>query len=63
MSNQANFSPIYELSIGGPSILTEQLLPAIGIDLPGSLTFLQQDKFHSQTVIQNYQHLKFNHPL
>ena len=40
MSNQANFfSDIYELSIGGPSILTEQLLPAIGIDLPGSLTF------------------------
>ena len=40
LSNQANFfSDIYELSIGGPSILTEQLLPALGIDLPGSLTF------------------------
>ena len=40
MSNQANFfSDIYELGIGGPSILTEQLLPAIGIDLPGSSHF------------------------
>ena len=46
LSNQANFfSDIYELSLGGPSILAEQLLPALGIDLPGSLTFLQQDKF------------------
>lgn len=40
MSNQANFfEDIYELNLGGPSILTEKLLPAIGIDLPGKMTF------------------------
>jgi len=40
MSNQANFfEDVYELNIGGPSILTEKLLPAIGINLPGTMTF------------------------
>ena len=40
MSNQANFfEDIYELNLGGPSILSEKLLPALGIDLPGKMTF------------------------
>ncbi len=40
MSNGANyFQDIYELSIGGPGILAEKLLPALGLDLPGKITF------------------------
>lgn len=40
MSNQANFfEDVYELNLGGPSILTEKILPAIGIDIPGNMTF------------------------
>ncbi len=39
-SNQANFfEDTYEVSLGGPSILAKQLLPALGINLPGDLTF------------------------
>lgn len=38
--NQANyFNDIYELSVGGPGIIMEKLLPAIGLDLPGNFTF------------------------
>lgn len=40
MSNQANyFQDIYELSIGGPSLLAEKILPKLGFDLPGKITF------------------------
>lgn len=40
MSNQANFfTDIYEFSLGGPGILAEKLLPALGLDLPGKITF------------------------
>lgn len=40
MSNQANFfTDIYEFNLGGPSILAEKLLPAFGLNLPGSMTF------------------------
>ena len=40
LDNQANFfTDIYEFTLGGPGILTEQLLPALGINLPGSITF------------------------
>ncbi|MFN1834819.1 TonB-dependent receptor [Balneola sp. MJW-20] len=39
-SNQANFfTDIYELSIGGPGLLSEKLLPALGLDLPGRISF------------------------
>ncbi len=40
MSNRANyFMDVYELSLGGPELLTEKLLPALGLDLPGSFSF------------------------
>lgn len=40
MSNQANFfTDIYEFNLGGPSILTEKLLPALGLNLPGTMSF------------------------
>lgn len=40
MSNQANFfTDIYEFNLGGPGIITERLLPALGLNLPGSFTF------------------------
>ncbi len=39
-SNSANFfTDIYELSIGGPGILSEKILPQLGINIPGRLTF------------------------
>ena len=40
MSNQANFfMDVYEMTLGGPGIITEKILPALGIDLPGNFTF------------------------
>ncbi len=40
LDNQANFfEDIYEFTLGGPAILSEKLLPAFGIDLPGQMTF------------------------
>ncbi|RNC84791.1 MAG: TonB-dependent receptor [Balneola sp.] len=40
LDNQANFfSDVYEFNLGGPGIITEKLLPALGIDLPGTFTF------------------------
>ena len=39
-SRQSNFfSDIYELTLGGPSPILEKLLPAIGLDLPGTFSF------------------------
>lgn len=39
-SNGANFfSDIYELSIGGPGILAEKILPELGLNIPGRLSF------------------------
>jgi outer membrane receptor protein involved in Fe transport len=38
--HQANyFQDIYEFSIGGPGILAEKILPKLGLDLPGKITF------------------------
>jgi len=38
--NQSNFfNDIYEFSIGGPEVIAEKVLPALGLDLPGSLSF------------------------
>ncbi len=40
MDNGANyFQDIYELSIGGPGVLAEKILPSLGLDLPGKITF------------------------
>ncbi len=40
LSNQANFfTDNYEFNLGGPSILAEKLLPALGLDLPGTMSF------------------------
>ncbi len=40
LSNQANFfTDIYEFNLGGPGIITEKLLPALGLNLPGTFTF------------------------
>jgi len=40
MDNQANyFQDIYELTIGGPGVLTEKILPKLGLDIPGKITF------------------------
>ena len=40
MSNQANFfNDVYELSLGGPGILAEKILPKMGLNLPGEITF------------------------
>lgn len=40
MDHQANyFQDVYELSIGGPGILAEKILPKLGLDLPGKITF------------------------
>lgn len=40
MSNQANFfTDIYEFNLGGPGIIAERLLPALGVNLPGTLSF------------------------
>ena len=33
------FSDIYEVTLGGPAPVTEKLLPALGLDLPGQLSF------------------------
>lgn len=39
-SNKANyFMDIYEINLGGPDPITGQLLPALGLKLPGKLTF------------------------
>lgn len=39
-SNQANFyTDLYELSIGGPGILAEKVLPSLGLNIPGRITF------------------------
>ena len=43
--------------------LTEQLLPALGIDLPGSLTFFATGQISLQMAIPNYRRIKFAHPL
>lgn len=38
--HQANyFQDIYEFSIGGPGVLAEKILPKLGLDLPGKITF------------------------
>ena len=38
--NQANyFQDIYEISVGGPGILAEKILPKLGLDIPGKITF------------------------
>ena len=40
MSNGANFfTDNYEFSLGGPGILAEKILPSLGLNLPGSMTF------------------------
>lgn len=40
MSNRANyFQDIYELNIGGPGPVTQKLLPALGVRLPGKISF------------------------
>ena len=40
MDNQANwFEDIYEFNFGGPGILAEKILPKLGLDLPGNITF------------------------
>ncbi|MFY0696759.1 MAG: TonB-dependent receptor [Balneola sp.] len=40
MDHQANyFQDVYELSIGGPGVLAEKILPKLGLDLPGKITF------------------------
>lgn len=40
MDNQANFfEDVYEFTLGGPGIITERLLPALGLNLPGNFTF------------------------
>ncbi len=40
LDNQANFfTDIYEFNLGGPGIIMEKLLPALGLDLPGTFTF------------------------
>lgn len=40
MDHQANyFQDIYEFSIGGPGVLAEKILPKLGLDLPGKITF------------------------
>jgi outer membrane receptor protein involved in Fe transport len=40
MDNQANyFQDIYEFSIGGPGVLAEKILPKLGLDIPGKITF------------------------
>jgi outer membrane receptor protein involved in Fe transport len=39
-SNTANFfTDVYDFSVGGPLPLTENLLPALGLNLPGEMTF------------------------
>lgn len=38
--HQANyFQDIYEFSIGGPGVLAEKILPKLGLDIPGKITF------------------------
>lgn len=40
LSNQANFfEDIYEFTLGGPALISEKLLPALGINIPGNMTF------------------------
>ncbi len=40
MANQANFfEDVYEFTLGGPGIVTERLLPSLGLNLPGTFTF------------------------
>ncbi|MTI87264.1 MAG: TonB-dependent receptor [Balneolaceae bacterium] len=40
MSNEANFfMDNYEFSLGGPEVVTQKLLPALGINLPGEIYF------------------------
>ncbi len=40
MDNQANyFQDIYEFSIGGPGVLAEKILPKLGLDIPGKISF------------------------
>lgn len=40
MANQANFfEDVYEMTLGGPGIITERLLPSLGLNLPGTFTF------------------------
>ena len=42
---QANFfTDIYEFNLGGPGLFAEKILPAIGIDLPGELSFFVSDQ-------------------
>ena len=39
-SRESNFfNDIYEFNLGGPSVLFEELLPGIGLDVPGNLSF------------------------
>lgn len=39
-SNEANFfTDVYELSVGGPGVLFEKILPSLGVDLPGQISF------------------------
>lgn len=39
-SNSANFfTDVYEFNLGGPAPILEKLLPALGLDLPGTFTF------------------------
>ncbi|MEQ8579411.1 MAG: TonB-dependent receptor [Balneola sp.] len=38
--HQANyFQDVYEISIGGPGVIAEKLLPKLGLDIPGKITF------------------------
>lgn len=40
MSHQTNyFQDIYEVTVGGPGILAEKILPKLGLDIPGKITF------------------------
>lgn len=40
MSNESNyFMDTYEFSLGGPELITQKLMPALGLNLPGELYF------------------------
>ncbi len=40
LSNQANyFMDVYEVNLGGPDLITGKILPALGLKIPGSISF------------------------
>ena len=57
------FSDLYDVNIGGPSVIFEKILPALGIDIPGKVTFFLSGQANVQDGYTRYAATKLHSSL